>query len=146
MKRTAHATWDGRLRDGRGRFRTRSNALVDVPYSFSTRFGEEAGTSPEELIAAAHAGCFSMSLAFYLERAGLVPERIATDAELSFENQSGYWTVTGVHLRVRAQVPGAREDDFRSLAKEAEKGCLVSRLLKADITLEAGLEAETAAG
>ncbi len=146
MKRTAHATWDGRLRDGGGRFRTGSNALADVPYSFATRFGNEVGTNPEELIAAAHAGCFSMALAFYVEKAGLLPECISTTAELSIENEKDFWNVTGVYLRVVARVPGATDSDFQTLAQQAERGCLVSRLLRADITLEARLEAEAPIG
>lgn len=143
MKRAAQATWEGRLRDGRGRFRTTSKALTDVPFSFTTRFGDEAGTSPEELIAAAHAGCFSMALVFYLEKAGLVPESIATGAEISFENVKGFWNVTRVHLRVVARVPGVTDADFQSLAEEAKGGCLVSRLIKAETTMEARLEAST---
>ena len=138
MKRTAHAIWQGGLRDGEGHLTTASRILAEARYSFTTRFGDEPGTNPEELIAAAHAGCFSMSLVYHLEKAGLPPTRVQTTAELTLDVVGP--SVTGIHLGVVARVPGAREADFQRIAEEAKRACLVSRLLQAPVTLTATLE------
>lgn len=140
MKRNGQAIWEGELNKGHGRLSTASGALADVPYSFSTRFGNETGTNPEELIAAAHAGCFCMSLAFFLGQAGLKVERIHTRAELVVENQENMWSVVAIHLTVTARIPGATEAQFQTLTEKAERGCLVSRLVKTSVTLHASLE------
>lgn len=140
MKRSANAVWESGFSTGQGRLTTDSKVLADARYSYPTRFGNEVGTNPEELIAAAHAGCFSMALAFFLGDAGMPPELIRTTAELSIENKSGNPTVSGIHLRVAARVPGAGDADFRRIAERAKGECLVSRLLKTEITLDAALE------
>jgi osmotically inducible protein OsmC len=145
MKRTAHARWQGRLRDGQGRLSTASQALSDAKFSFPSRFESGAGTNPEELIAAAHAGCFSMALAFFLEQSGFPPENIESDAELALANESGAWQVAGIRLRVVARVPGLEDARFQEIAARAKAECLVSRLLKTDISLEATLDVSTAA-
>jgi osmotically inducible protein OsmC len=128
------------LAGGQGRLTTDSRVLDDARYSFRTRFGDEAGTNPEELIAAAHAGCFSMALAFYLEKAGMSPELIQTTAELTLQQSEGGPTIEGIHLRTTARVPDAHTEEFRRVAEQAKDGCLVSRLLNTRITLEAVLE------
>jgi len=140
MKRKAHAVWEGGLMEGQGRLTTESKALADARYSFPIRFGDEVGANPEELIAAAHAGCFSMSLAFLLGEKGLAPQRIATTAELTVEKTQAGWSVVGIRLSVTARVPGTSDAEFRQLAAQAERGCLVSRLVNTEITLEARLE------
>jgi lipoyl-dependent peroxiredoxin len=141
MKRSARAHWQGDLKRGRGALTTESGALTDAGYSVPTRFGNERGTNSEELIAAAHAGCFSMALAYVLEQAGTPPVNIQASADLFFENQDARWTVTGVHLKVAAKVPGASEEAFQNLAEVAKRECLVSRLIKVEVTLDARLEA-----
>lgn len=140
MKRSGTAVWQGKLNQGHGRLTTQSRALADARYSFTTRFGDQAGTNPEELIAAAHAGCFSMALAFFLENAGLTPERIETRAELTVQLEQAGWTVTGVHLHVVASVPDADDAQFQRVSEQAKTGCLVSRLLNAPVTMQAELE------
>ncbi|HKU38827.1 MAG TPA: OsmC family peroxiredoxin [Polyangiales bacterium] len=142
MKRGACAIWEGALMGGAGRLTTDSRLLADSPFSFTTRFGDAPGTNPEELIAAAHAGCFSMALAFLLGEAKRAPESIRTAAELSFENVGTSWTVTGIHLSVVARVPGMADPEFQQLAEQAKRGCLVSRLVVVPVTLEARLAAE----
>lgn len=139
MKRKAHAVWTGSGKDGLGKLGTESGALADTPYSWKTRFADGKGTNPEELIAAAHAGCFSMALAFALGRAGHEPQEIETDATLSFEQQDGGFAITAVHLATRAKVPGLDQAAFAKIAEEAKAGCPVSKVLKATITLEAKL-------
>jgi lipoyl-dependent peroxiredoxin len=141
MRKGAFAVWDGALRGGKGRLTTDSRVLDGSPFSLTTRFGGEPGANPEELIAAAHAGCFSMALAFILGEAGHSPESIRTSAELSFENEGSTWTVTGIHLNVVASVPQMGNPEFQALAEKAKLGCLVSRLVVAPVTLEARLEA-----
>ena len=140
MKRKASAVWNGGLRDGRGTLSTDSGVLEDTQYSFSTRFENGVGTNPEELIAAAHAGCFSMALSAQLEEAGLKAERIATTATVTLEKTGDGFSITAVHLDLRARVPGADQQKFETAANNAKTGCPVSKVLKAQITLSAELE------
>jgi len=140
MKRKASAVWNGGLRDGRGTLSTDSGVLEDTQYSFSTRFENGVGTNPEELIAAAHAGCFSMALSAQLEEAGLKAERIATTATVTLEKTGDGFSITAVHLDLRARVPGADRQKFETAANNAKTGCPVSKVLKAQITLSAELE------
>lgn len=143
MKRSASAVWNGGLKDGRGTISTESGVLSDAQYSFGTRFEEGKGTNPEELIAAAHAGCFSMALSAQLNNAGKTAERIQTQATVTLLKTDAGFTVTAVHLQVRAKVPGATPPDFQEAANNAKNGCPISRLLKAEITMEAKLEGWT---
>ena len=143
MKRSASAVWNGGLKDGKGSISTESGVLADTQYSFSTRFEEGKGTNPEELIAAAHAGCFSMALSAQLNNAGQTAERIQTEATVTLEKKVEGFTVTAVHLKVRAKVPGATPPDFEKAAQAAKAGCPISRLLKAEITMETKLEGWT---
>jgi osmotically inducible protein OsmC len=140
MKRKASAVWRGGLRDGRGSISTDSGVLSDTQYSFSTRFEEGNGTNPEELIAAAHAGCFSMALSGQLGNAGLTAESINTTAAVTLDKTEAGFTITAVHLSVTARVPGASPEAFETAAGNAKAGCPVSRLLNAQITMEAKLE------
>jgi osmotically inducible protein OsmC len=137
MNRTANAVWRGGLKDGKGVFTTESGVLSSVPYSFRTRFESDPGTNPEELIAAAHAGCFSMALSGELGRAGMNPESIETKSSLTFEKTEAGWTITTIHLDVRAKVPGADPAAFQRASEAAKKGCPVSRVLNAKITMTA---------
>ena len=139
MQRKASAVWNGGLRDGRGTISTDSGVLRDTQYSFGTRFENGAGTNPEELIAAAHAGCFSMALSAQLGEANLRAERIATTATVTLEQGSEGFAITAVHLDLKARVPGASRDAFAQAADRAKAGCPVSKLFKAPITLEATL-------
>jgi len=140
VKRRASAVWNGGLRDGNGAISTDSGVLSDTQYSFTTRFEDGIGTNPEELIAAAHAGCFSMALSAQLSEAGLTPEKIHTVAEVTLEKLDPGWTVTRVHLSVTAKIPGADRARFETAANEAKAGCPISRLLNAQISMEAKLE------
>ena len=139
MKRKASAVWQGSLKDGKGSVSTESGVLAQARYSFGTRFESGNGTNPEELIAAAHAGCFSMALSVQLGNAGLVPDKIDTTAVVTFEKKDEGWTVTESHLEVNATVPGATPETFARLAQEAKAGCPISRLLNATITMDAKL-------
>ena len=141
MKRKASAVWEGGLKDGKGRISTNSGVLSDTQYSFSTRFEEGIGTNPEELIAAAHAGCFSMALSGQLGNAGLTAESINTTATVTLDKTEAGFTITAVHLDVTARIPGADRQAFETAANNAKAGCPVSRLLNAQITMEAKLEA-----
>lgn len=141
MQRHASAVWQGTLKEGKGTLSTESGVLKDVAYSFAKRFGNEAGTNPEELIAAAHAGCFSMAFSGKLTAAGFTAERIATKANLTFEQVQGAFTVTTIHLDMAAKVPGIDRAKFEELANDAKATCPISRLLNAKITLSATLEA-----
>jgi osmotically inducible protein OsmC len=141
MKRNASAVWKGGLKDGKGTISTDSGVLSDTLYSFSTRFEEGKGTNPEELIAAAHAGCFSMALSLELGNAGLTAESIRTTATVTIEKTNGGFTITAVHLNVAAWVPGANRQAFESAANNAKAGCPVSKVLNAKITMDAKLEA-----
>jgi lipoyl-dependent peroxiredoxin len=143
MKRSASAVWKGGLKDGKGTISTQSGVLADTQYSFSTRFEEGKGTNPEELVAAAHAGCFSMALSAQLANAGKTAESIQTEAVVTMDKTDAGPTITAVHLKVRAKVPGASPPDFQTAAEAAKSGCLISRLLKAEITMEAKLEGWT---
>jgi osmotically inducible protein OsmC len=140
MKRTASAIWSGDLKTGHGALATHSGVLKDTPYSFASRFESAAATNPEELIAAAHAGCFTMALSASLGRAGHVPKRLATQATVSLEQVTGNWTITQVHLENEAWVPGISAEEFQQIATDAKANCPVSRLLRAEITLHAKLE------
>ena len=140
MIRKASAVWQGDLKGGKGTITAPSGAFKDVPYTFATRFENTPGTNPEELIAAAHAGCFSMALSAELGKAGLKPERIDTMAADTLDTVDGKPTVTKSHLTVRARVPGADREKFMEVANGAKAGCPISRLLKAEITMEAMLE------
>jgi osmotically inducible protein OsmC len=139
--RSANARWEGPLQDGKGTMSLGSGAF-DGQYSFGTRFEEEPGTNPEELIGAAHAGCFSMALSGALGRAGHDPESVETTARVHLDKEDGGFAITRVELQTRARVPGISEEDFQAAANEAKEGCPVSRALGAiEITLEAELEA-----
>lgn len=140
MKRKASAVWNGGLKDGKGRISTASGVLSDTQYSFSTRFEDGIGTNPEELIAAAHAGCFSMALSGQLTNAGHTAERIDTNATVTMEKTDAGFTVTNVHLEVRARVPGIDAQGFDTLANKAKATCPISRLLNTEITMDARLE------
>ena len=141
MKRKASAVWVGGLKDGKGLISTESGALVNTRYGFSTRFGDERGTNPEELIAAAHASCFSMALSGKLAEARLAADSISTQAVVTLEKLDAGFTVTAIHLIVTAKVPGAAAEAFAAVAEKAKAGCPISRLLgaAAKITMEATL-------
>jgi osmotically inducible protein OsmC len=139
MQRKASAQWRGGLKDGKGTVSTGSGALQSKPYSFTTRFENEPGTNPEELIAAAHAGCFSMALSGQLGGAGLTADSIDTTATVTMDKLDAGWTVTKVHLEVRAKVPNGDAAKFEQAANNAKAGCPISRLLKAEITMDAKL-------
>lgn len=141
MKRKASAVWQGGIRDGRGTISTESGVLAQTQYSFSTRFENGAGTNPEELIAAAHAGCFSMALSAQLGNAGMTAERIATTASVTLDKVEGGFAITAVHLDVVAKIPGADRQKFENAANNAKSGCPVSKVLNAKITMQATLEA-----
>ena len=141
MKRTASAIWQGNLKEGKGAVSTESGVLSQTPYSFSTRFENARGTNPEELIAAAHAGCFSMALSAELGKVGITPESIRTTASLTMERLEAGWTVTLIHLDVSALIPGGDKAKFEAAANSAKAGCPISRLLNTKITMEARLEA-----
>jgi len=135
MKRGAGAIWKGGLKDGRGTLSTNSGALRNLSYSFAMRFEEAPGTNPEELVAAAHAGCFSMAFSGELGKAGLTPESIETSASANFEKTDAGWAVTSIHLDVAAKVPGADKAKVQAAADAAKKGCPISRLLNTQITM-----------
>ena len=140
MKRNASAVWQGGLKDGKGTISTDSGVLANTQYSFSTRFEDGAGTNPEELIAAAHAGCFSMALSGQLGAAGLTAESINTTASVSLEKTDAGFAITRVHLEVSAKVPGADQAAFDKATSNAKSGCPVSKVLNAEITMNATLE------
>ena len=141
MQRKASAVWQGGLKEGKGTVSTESGVLSQAQYSFGTRFESGKGTNPEELIAAAHAGCFSMALSAELGKSGIAPEKIETSAAVSLEKLDSGWTVTQVHLDVRAKIPGADNTAFEAAAETAKKNCPISRLLNAKISMQATLEA-----
>lgn len=140
MKRKGSAVWNGGLKDGSGKISTESGVLRDTQYSFGTRFENGVGTNPEELVAAAHAGCFSMALSGQLGAAGMTAESIRTSATVTFEKLDAGWTITAVHLDVTAKIPNADRAKFETAAANAKAGCPISRLLKAEITMDARLE------
>ncbi|MGH8477187.1 MAG: OsmC family protein [Methylococcales bacterium] len=141
MKRNASAVWKGGLRDGKGTISTDSSVLLDTQYSFSTRFEQGIGTNPEELIAAAHAGCFSMALSGQLGDGGMTAESIRTTASVILDKTEAGFTITSVHLEVTAKIPGADQQAFETAANNAKAGCPVSKVLNARITMDAKLEA-----
>jgi osmotically inducible protein OsmC len=140
MERTASAVWNGSLKEGKGTITTQSGILSDAPYSFVTRFENGKGTNPEELIAAAHAGCFTMALSAQLGTMNFTPQSLRTSAKLTLEKLDAGWTISKIHLDVSARVPGISASAFESAAASAKASCPVSRLLKAEITIDANLE------
>jgi osmotically inducible protein OsmC len=141
IRREASAQWQGAGKDGKGTLTTQSGTLRDTPYSFHTRFEDGAGTNPEELIAAAHAGCFSMALAFQLSGAGHPPQELRTTAKLRMDQDGAGFKIAAITLSLKARVPGISRDEFQRLADAAKAGCPVSKVLNAEITLEAELDA-----
>jgi lipoyl-dependent peroxiredoxin len=139
MKRTASAQWRGDLKTGTGTVSTATGVLSNAPYSFRTRFEDAQGTNPEELLAAAHAGCFSMALSAQLAQAGLTADSIETRCEISLEKQPDGFAITASHLDVRARVPGASQEAFDKAVQAAKTGCPVSKLYKTNITLSSQL-------
>lgn len=139
MQRTGSAHWTGGLKDGKGTVSTQSGVLKQTQYSFSTRFENGVGTNPEELIAAAHAGCFSMALSAQLGNAGMTAESIDTTATVTLDKVEGGFGITAVHLDVKAKIPGADRAKFDEAAQNAKKGCPVSRVLNTNITMDAQL-------
>ncbi len=140
MERKASAVWKGGLKDGKGEFSAPSGVFSHVPYSFTTRFENAPGTNPEELIAAAHAACFSMALSAQLGGANLTAESINTTANLKMEKQDAGWAITAIHLDVKARIPNADNAAFQKAAENAKAGCPVSKVLNAKITMNAALE------
>lgn len=140
MESKASAVWKGSLKGGSGAISSRSGTLSDTAYTFATRFEGSAGTNPEELVAAAHAGCFSMALSAQLGEAGLTPDHVTTSATVTLEMLDGGPTVTKIHLEVTARVPGASQSAFDTAANNAKTGCPISKLMNAAITLNAVLE------
>jgi osmotically inducible protein OsmC len=139
MKRSASAVWKGGLKDGRGTVSTESGALAGVPYNFSKRFENEKGTNPEELIAAAHAACFSMALSLFLGEAGMTAESIDTRATVSLDQVDGGFAVTASHLQTTVKIPNANKAAFQKAVDTAKSGCPISKLLNATITMDAKL-------
>jgi osmotically inducible protein OsmC len=140
MKTHGSAVWQGGIKDGKGAISTRSGALKDHPYGFASRFEGKPGTNPEELIGAAHAGCFTMALSLILGEAGLTAERMETTAEVTLDQVPDGFAITAIHLTLKARIPGADQAKFEELAAKAKAGCPVSKLLNAQITLDATLE------
>ena len=139
IKRKGSAAWQGGLKDGKGTISTESGALKAYPYGFAARFEGQRGSNPEELIAAAHASCFTMALSLILGEAKLTAEQMDTSAEVTLEQVEGGYAITAVHLTLKAKIPGADQATFEKLAATAKTGCPVSKLLKAEITLDATL-------
>ncbi len=137
--KSADAKWQGSLKEGTGHISTESGVLSDQPYGFNTRFEEEKGTNPEELIAAAHAGCFSMALSMILGEAGMTANSIDTKADVTLEKKDDGFAVTHVHLTLSADIEGADANEFLECAQKAKENCPISKLLNADITLDASL-------
>jgi len=139
MQRKANARWQGTAKEGSGTLSTQSGTLTDVPYTFKARFGDGKGTNPEELIAAAHAGCFTMALSFALDNAGFTAEAIDTDAQLTLDQVPGGFAITAIHLTTRARIPSIDAAKFNEIAAGAKANCPVSKVLNATITLDATL-------
>ena len=139
MQRKANARWQGTAKEGGGTLSTQSGTLTDVPYTFKARFGDGKGTNPEELIAAAHAGCFTMALSFALDNAGFTAEAIDTDAQLTLDQVPGGFSITAIHLTTRARIPSIDAAKFNEIAAGAKANCPVSKVLNATITLDATL-------
>ena len=140
INRTASAKWSGGLKDGRGSISTQSGALKDQPYGFKARFEGEPGTNPEELLGAAHAGCFTMALSLILGEAGLTADEMQTTAKVSLDQVDGGFSITAVQLTLKAKIPGTDDATFQKLATAAKENCPLSKVIKADISLEATLE------
>ena len=138
--RKASAVWKGSLKEGGGTISTETGVLKDAPYGFRSRFESGKGTNPEELIAAAHAGCFSMALSLMLGNEGMTPEKIETQAEVALDKVGEGFEITSSHLNVVAKIPGADKAKFEQIANKAKEGCPVSKLMKAKITMNARLE------
>jgi osmotically inducible protein OsmC len=141
MKTTGSAVWSGGIKDGKGAISTKSGALKEYPYGFAARFEGKPGTNPEELIGAAHAGCFTMALSLMLTEAKLTAEKMETTAEVTLDKDGDGFSITAVHLTLKAKIPGADQKTFDDLTAKAKAGCPVSKLLKAAITMDATLEA-----
>jgi osmotically inducible protein OsmC len=139
MKTTGSAVWRGGLKDGRGAISTKSGSLKDYPYGFASRFEGKPGTNPEELIGAAHAGCFTMALSLILSEAKLTAEQMDTTAEVALDKVGDGYAITSVHLSLKGKVPGASAEKFQELAEKAKAGCPVSKLLNTKITLDVNL-------
>lgn len=139
IKRHGSAAWQGGIKDGRGTISTESGALNAYPYGFASRFEGQKGSNPEELIGAAHAACFTMALSLILGEAKLTAEQMETKADVTLQQVEGGFSITAVHLTLKAKVPGADQATFEELAAKAKAGCPVSKLFKADITLDATL-------
>ncbi|WP_068467533.1 OsmC family protein [Candidatus Protochlamydia phocaeensis] len=144
MQRNASAVWQGGLKDGKGNLSTESGVFKQTPYSFGTRFENEKGTNPEELLAAAHAGCFTMALSAELGKAGLTPEKLETKATITLEKSGDGFAITKSHLDLTAHIPGADQAKFDAAVNAAKAGCPVSKLFKAEITLTSHLKSEKA--
>ena len=140
MKKYASAVWQGGLKDGKGHISTESGALKDNAYGFNTRFEGQPGTNPEELIGAAHAGCFSMAFSMILGGEGFTPDEIKTSAEVSLDKEGEGFAITAIKLTMSAKIPNIDQAKFEELANKAKEGCPVSKVLNADITLSATLE------
>ncbi len=139
MKTQGSAVWRGGIKDGKGAISTKSGALTEYPYGFASRFEGKPGTNPEELIGAAHAGCFTMALSLILGEAKLTAEQMDTTAEVTLDKVADGFAITAVHLTLKAKIPGADHKTFQELAAKAKAGCPVSKLLKAEVTLDASL-------
>lgn len=140
MKKTASAHWQGGIKDGGGTVSTQSGALSNVPYGFNTRFEDQPGSNPEELLGAAHASCFSMALSKELGDAGMTAQSIDTQAEVTLDKVAGGFAITAIHLSLKATVPGADREAFEQAVETAKNGCPLSKVLNADITLDASLD------
>lgn len=140
MKTHGSAVWQGGIKDGKGAISTKSGAMKDYPYGFASRFEGKPGTNPEELIGAAHAGCFTMALSLILGEAGLTAESMETTAEVTLDKDGDGYAITAVHLTLKGKVPGADQAKFEELAGKAKAGCPVSKLLNATITMDASLQ------
>jgi lipoyl-dependent peroxiredoxin len=140
MKRSAQAQWQGDLKTGAGTISTASGTLANTPYSFHSRFEQGKGTNPEELLAAAHAGCFTMAVSSQLTQAGLKAERLETNCTITLEQKDGSFAITESHLELKAKIPGATQEAFDKATQAAKTGCPVSKLYNTKITLEAHLE------
>lgn len=140
MQRQANAVWRGSSRDGKGQVSTLSGGVKNLPYSFSTRFEDEPGSNPEELIAAAHASCFTMATAGALTQQGFEPEILDATATISLQKNNGTWTIVSSHLHLKARIANVTQGQFQKIAEDAKKNCPVSRVLNAEITLQADLE------
>jgi osmotically inducible protein OsmC len=139
MSTFGSAVWSGGIKDGKGAISTKSGALKDYPYGFASRFEGKPGTNPEELLGAAHAGCFTMALSLMLGEAKLVAEKMETKADVTLEKQDSGFAITAVHLTLKAKIPGADDAKFQEIANKAKAGCPVSKLFNTKITLDASL-------